>query len=142
MRKTLVRGEEEFAAGMKLLAHDLSDVFRLSRNVPPEHRAWARDVLEQGARLALTGSGADRQALSRMLNSPPQGMSAQLLTSLTGAVNSAVSLPGTQEQRESVRRELENAASQLFSGHLPGQGPPAGMMDHYRRVMRSTPRRQ
>ncbi|MEW6035440.1 MAG: hypothetical protein AB1529_02405 [Candidatus Micrarchaeota archaeon] len=140
MRKSLVRSDEEFGQGMRLLERDLGNVFRNAQNAPPEQRAWARDVLEEAARIAR--SGGDRRSLERMLRSPPSGVSAQLVSALATAANSALSLPDTQQQRAAVGSELENAASQLYSGHLPGQGPPAGMLEHYRRVMKSTPRKQ
>ncbi|MEW6722424.1 MAG: hypothetical protein AB1324_04125 [Candidatus Micrarchaeota archaeon] len=141
MRGSFARSESEFTRGLLGLERDLAGVIRTAQGVPQEHRAWARDLLEAGARAVMTGAPLERKALERMLASSPTNISIPLLSSLSAALSSAVSLPDTQNQRDAVRQELENAASQLFSGHLPGQGPPAGMLEHYRQVMRSRPRR-
>jgi hypothetical protein len=141
MRGSLARTEADFTRGLLGLERDLAAVLRSAQGVPQEHRAWARDVLDAGARAVMTGSPLDRKALDSMLASSPRNIPIPLLSTLSAALSRAVSIPGTQAQREDVRRELENAASQLFSGHLPGQGPPAGMLEHYRDVMGSRPRR-
>lgn len=144
MKATLYRKtDQEFTADMRRVEVGLSNTLR---NLPPqgvssEQRVWARETLEAAARLARSGSQADRRVLGQALRSPPRGTSAQLVSQVARTVNDAVSIPETQQQRAAVATELERAANEAFNGSLPGQGPPAGMMDRYQRVMKSRPRR-
>jgi hypothetical protein len=144
MKATLARKtEQEFNADMRHLESSLVNVLRNlpPQGVSPEQRIWARETLEAAARFLATGSGQDRRALDQALRSPPPGTSRQLAASLTRAVNEAISIPETPQQRDAVRTELERAANEAFSGHRPGEGPPAGMIERYERIMRSRPRR-
>ncbi|MFH0884729.1 MAG: hypothetical protein V1861_03395 [Candidatus Micrarchaeota archaeon] len=144
MRATLARKtEQEFSADMRHLESSLVNVLRNlpPQGVSPEQRMWVRETLEAAARFAVSGSRADRRALDQALRSPPRGTSRQLASSVSSAVNEAVSIPETPQQRDAVRHELERAANEAFSGSRPGEGPPAGMIERYERIMRSRPRR-
>lgn len=143
MRSVLTKSDADFRAEMRGLDTRLETMLRdfSQAGVQPLHRAWARDALEAASRAVRTGSRSDRAVLDSILRSPPPGMDRRLMDQTSSAVDAALSAPVNTAQREAVAQALERVANEIFSGSLPGQGPPAGMLDRYRQVMKGVPRR-
>ncbi len=132
MRSVLARTESDFRMEMRALDARLETMIRDFTPLSPQHRSWARDVLDAASQALRSG---DRRALDSALRSPPAGLDPRLSGQVSAAANAALAAPATAPQREAVAQTLDKVANELFSGHLPGQGPPAGMLQRYRNAV-------